>query len=296
MTWYIYALTAALFFGIYFLLFHKYVHREHALEYLTVFTFCLMIFSYPLAKESAGDLSLLTWILVYGVSLLLTVFFYFIALSFKHLESSEAVPLMNLSLLFVVLFSVFLFQEKIRLMNIIGVLLMILGSYILEVGVKFQKLKKVLGKFKKKYVLYTGIATLAASITILFEKTLLNPEILLVPISPLDPGSLYFFSRAGVAFNFMIIILFRKRSYIGLKHAVTKMSLPIIITALFNVAANVSHYTALQGSYVSLVAPISALSSLIVVIIGGEMFHEHKLKQKVVAAVMMIMAAYLIVS
>lgn len=295
MTWYLFALTAAVFFAIYFLIFHKYIHREHAVEYLAIMSIFLVLFSFPLTKEITFDLGAVTWAMLYLISLLLTVFFYFIALSFKHLESSEAVPFMNISLLFVVIFSVIFLKEVVTLRNLLGVGLMIVGSYILEIGIKIDKIKKVIKRFKRKYVLYTLFATIAASIIIIFEKILLNPEVVGAPIDPVSPASLYFLTRAGMAINFLVILFVRKHSFTGINHALSTMVLPILVTAVFNIAANYTHYLALQIGQVSLVAPISALSSLIVIIIGGELFHEHKLQQKMIAALLMILATYLII-
>ncbi len=295
MTWYFFALTAAVFFAIYFLIFHKYIHREHAVEYLAIMSIFLVLFSFPLTKDVTFNLNSLTWALIYLISLLLTVFFYFIALSFKHLESSEAVPFMNISLLFVIILSVVFLKEIVTLSNLLGVGLMIIGSYILEVGIKIDKIKKVIKRFKRKYILYTLVATIAASIVIIFEKILLNPEVVGMSIEPVSPASLYFLTRSGMALNFLLILFARKHSFTGINHALNTMILPIIVTAIFNIAANYTHYLALQTGQVSLVAPISALSSLIVIIIGGELFHEHKLKQKMIAALLMIIATYLII-
>ncbi|MBS3144819.1 EamA family transporter [Candidatus Woesearchaeota archaeon] len=294
MTWYVYSLLSAVFFAIYFLIFHKYIHKERPLEYLGVMSILVVLFSFPLLKEVSFSHEPLAWLLMYAISLLLTIFFVCIALSFKHLESSEAVPLMNISLLFVVFFSMILFGEQISLKNLIGILLMVAGSYIVEVGIKLQKLHKVFHRFRQKYLMYTLLATGVSSIIIIIEKLLLNPEILRVPITAVAPDSLYFLTRAGMAVNF-ILILFYQHNFTRMQHTAKTLILPLIITALLNVAANYSHYLALREGLVSLVAPIAALSTLLVVIIGGELFHEHKLKQKMIAVVLMVLATYLII-
>lgn len=295
MTWYVYALLSAVFFAVYFLLFHKYIHRERPLEYLGVMSLAVVLFSFPLVKDVSFVHEPLAWALMYSISILLTLFFVCIALSFKHLESSEAVPLMNVALLFIVFFSMILFNEALSFKNLLGVLLMVFGSYILEVGVKLNRLKKIFMRFRKKYLLYTLIATLVSSIIILIEKLLLNPELLQLAITPVSPESLYFLTRAGMAINFFLILSYQ-HNFQHMHHAAKTLALPIIITAIFNVAANYSHYLALREGLVSLVAPVASLSTLLVVIIGGELFHEHKLKQKIIAACCMMVAAYFIIA
>src|SRR3989344_3299346 len=96
-----------------------------------------------------------TWVWLYAISLLLTMFFVFIAQSFKHLESSEVAPLMNLALILTVIFSVIILKETISLKNFIGIALMITGSYIIELGMHAARLKKILKKLKSKYMIST---------------------------------------------------------------------------------------------------------------------------------------------
>ncbi len=295
MTWVFYALASAVLYAIYFLLFHKTIHREHIWEYLTIMAICTVVFSFPLANNSSFHLSTGTWLWLYLISLLLTVFFVFIARSFKHLESSEVTPLMNLSLVLIVLLSVLVLNENVTLKNWIGIIFMIAGSYIIELGVKLTHIRKVVKKFKTKYIAYTFMALLAASVIVIFEKIALNPELLRVPIDPVAPTTLFFITRVGMALNFIVLLSCKRKSAQGLRHALKHRCLPIVATALFNIAANVIYYLALQDGPVSLVVTLSSLSTLIVVFIGGELFHEHKMPQKIIASLLMVIATYLIV-
>jgi len=294
-TWILYALVSAVFFAIYMLIFSRTIHKEHALEYLAIMSCLVSVFAFPLVKGLSFDYTMSTWIWLYTISLLLTIFFVFLAQSFKHLESSEVAPLMNLALILIVVFSVLFLHEVISLKNLIGIALMVAGSYIIELGMHATRLKKILKKFKSRYMVSTFMAVLAASIIVLFEKIALNPDSLLVPINQVSPEALFFLTRVGMALNFILILLFRNKSSAGITHALKIRMFPLLVVTVFNIGANYIYYLALQDGPVSLVVTLSSLSTLLVVLIGGELFHEHHLQRKLIASLLMIAATYLIV-
>jgi len=294
-TWIFYALVAAVFYAIYYLIFYKSIHKEHALEYLGVMASFIVVLSFPLAKDISFQYSTGTWVWLYIISLLLVMFFFFLAQSLKHRESSEVAPLMNLSLILIVVLSVLILHEKISLKNIAGIALMMTGSYIIEIGFHVAHLKKILKKFRTKYITYVFMAIVAASLIVLFEKIALNPQLVQAPIDKVTPEALFFLTRIGMALNFIILLCFKQNSVKGIRHALKSRVLPIIIIAIFNIAANYIYYLALQDGPVSLVVTLASLSTLLVVFIGGELFHEHKLQQKLLATIVMILATYLII-
>lgn len=277
------------------LIFSRTIHKEHALEYLAIMSCLVSVFAFPLVKGLSFDYTISTWLWLYTISLLLTIFFVFLAQSFKHLESSEVAPLMNLALILTVVFSVLFLHEVISLKNLIGIALMVAGSYIIELGMHATRLKKILKKFRSRYMVSTFMAVLAASIIVLFEKVALNPDLLLVPINQVSPEALFFLTRVGMAVNFMLILLFRNKSYAGITHALKTRMFPLLVITVFNIGANYIYYLALQDGPVSLVVTLSSLSTLLVVLIGGELFHEHHMQQKFIASMLMIAATYLIV-
>ncbi len=295
MTWILYALVSAVFFALYILIFSRTIHKEHTLEYLTIMACFVAVFSFPLVQGLSLQYTAGTWIWIYIISSLLTIFFVFLAQSFKHLESSEVAPLMNLALILTVVFSVVILRETISLKNFLGIGLMLAGSYVIELGLHTARLKKMLKKFKSKYMLSTFMAILAASIIVIFEKVALNPDLLLVPIDKITPEALFFLTRVGMALNFILILFFKSKSYKGINHALKTRILPIVVIAIFNIAANYIYYLALQDGPVSLVVTLSSLSTLLVVLIGGELFHEHHLQRKLLASILMLAGTYLII-
>ncbi|HLC72807.1 MAG TPA: EamA family transporter [Candidatus Nanoarchaeia archaeon] len=295
MTWILYALISAVFFAIYMLIFSRTIHKEHALEYLAIMSCLVTIFSFPLVKGLSFNYTIGTWLWLYTISILLTVFFIFLAQSFKHLESSEVAPLMNLALIFSVILSVLILRETISIKNWIGIALMVAGSYIIELGIHRARLKKILKKFKSKYMISTFIAIVASAIIVILEKIALNPDILIVPINQINPEALFFLTRVGMALNFIIILLYKRKSSLGITHALKTRMFPLLVITGFNIGANYIYYLALQDGPVSLVVTLSSLSTLLVVLIGGELFHEHHLQRKLLASILMIAATYLIV-
>ena len=69
----------------------------------------------------------------------------------------------------------------------------------------------------------------------------------------------------------------------------------LFLTAFFAVIGYMSFYKAVSMQLISLVYPLLKINSLFSTIIGGELFHEHKLVLKSIATVIMLIGGYLIV-
>lgn len=52
----------------------------------------------------------------------------------------------------------------------------------------------------------------------------------------------------------------------------------------------------LKDSYVSLIVPIRRVSSIFVILAGGEIFHEKSIIEKILSCIIMLVGAYLIVA
>ena len=60
-------------------------------------------------------------------------------------------------------------------------------------------------------------------------------------------------------------------------------------------AANLCALKALSLTYVSLVVPVLMLTSLFVVFLGGEYFHEKYIKFRLAVSLLMLVGAYLVI-
>ena len=81
----------------------------------------------------------------------------------------------------------------------------------------------------------------------------------------------------------------------GIKHGVKGSLHWLLVMAAFIVIARLSYLTALKMAYLSLVFVIFKTSNLLAAIIGGNIFHERALLQRIIGAVVMVVGVYLVV-
>ncbi|MBN2881655.1 EamA family transporter [Candidatus Woesearchaeota archaeon] len=211
-------------------------------------------------------------------------FFYFKLL--ETYEISLISPLTNLSPVFLIILSSVFLQENPSVLQILGILLIILSTYVLEVNINHHSHdnphKKHLEMLKK-----LNWKTIGMAVLMLF----------LISITGISDKKI-FIAGNNIATNLfwtsvvMIIFLFAQLAFTKkldlIKTAITKERLFVgIITnisSLFVLSA-----LAIPTANVSLVIPVRRTSTLFASIFGGLMFHEkHLLKKGIATAVMLI--------
>ena len=134
MQWYTYALAGAFLLALADVWTKKLLFKEHALEFLAcraVYTLLLLIIAFPLVPEIPSGKVLL---LVYFVSLSITVYLWVEAKALRHLDISVMEPLYNVSPFFLLIFAFLFLGERISPVQGLGVVLLIVGAYVLEGG------------------------------------------------------------------------------------------------------------------------------------------------------------------
>ncbi len=97
-----------------------------------------------------------------------------------------------------------------------------------------------------------------------------------------------------IAINFSIFVSFKYSPKEIVKGFVDAKWI-IVLVSLATIGYRFSALLALKQLEVGVVSAIKRLSAVLIVLIGGELFHEHNLRQKIVACVIMILGAVLIV-
>ncbi|HLD15635.1 MAG TPA: EamA family transporter [Candidatus Nanoarchaeia archaeon] len=295
MEWFFYALISAIAFGCYYLLLKKNLAREHAFVYLAFYSFVIAMISLVFYKQVVLPTSLLQAFLLLLDGFFLACFFLFMTYAYKNLEGSEVSPLGNLSLLLTILLSVLILGETLTFLDILGIFFMIAGVYLLEIGVKIKNFGIVLKDKHRKYLIYIIIGLIFSSLTSIIEKIVLSPEVLGLPIPSTDPVSFHVITRFVIFFFFIPVAALRPNFVQGIKHGYKNVGFGVLIAAAIYTIANILYFKAMDLGKVSHVIPVAALSSLFVTIVGGTLFHEHRLKQKIIACLVIIFGVWLIV-
>ncbi|MDO8628789.1 MAG: EamA family transporter [Nanoarchaeota archaeon] len=297
MNWLLYALASVIFFGLYYVLLKKNLNREHIWVYYGLFFTLLFVLLLPFYSLVHFPVSGFQWALIFFEVSMLSLFFVFSGLAYKHLEESEVSPLGNLGLIFLVLIGIFVFGETVSFVQMIGVLLMVVSAFFLEAGLHLSQVIKVFSHAprRRKWVLCIVFALFASGVANVIEKVLLDPSALQLSFAPIDPFSFNFITRGLLMVFFLSYALSRRHLVVHFKRVVHASGWLVVFAAiLYNLGA-ISYFSALSLGNISQVIPVASLSTLFVVLVGGSVFHEHFLARRIGASLLMIVATILIV-
>jgi uncharacterized membrane protein len=204
------------------------------------------------------------------------------------MEISMVEPLKNLSPLFLVVLAFFFLGEQVTLMNLLGVIIIVIGAYIVEVDHSFfhviQNLKIMRNKHMNKIILSQVLLAFCAII----DKYL---------IGFIDVYTLLFFNLWMMFINLFMVFTFKYNGYHGLISSLKKNSFWVFLSGIFRVGADLSYLYALSlpGALVALVIPIKRFSTIITTIIGGEMFHDHGMRTRIIGAAITVIGVLLVI-
>jgi len=212
-------------------------------------------------------------------------------LAIKNLEISEALPLLALSPGLVAVLGVLLIQDTLVINEWIGLALMLIGTYILELRKDdksfFDPFKSLLRLNKYRYVFF---ALFLFSITSLIDRVLLK-EFKLPAYTFMAYQQLFF------ALIFTTMILIRKKKVNDIFKPLNKNVIYLILLiSLFTVIYRYTQIEATKIAAVALVLSVKRLSVLMAVIIGGKLFKESNILKRLIAAVIILTGLIILVN
>lgn len=237
------------------------------------------------------NLQFSTFVLIYLVAVLANFAFLYVAKGLRHLEISSAIPLLSFGPAVVAIISWIFLGESLNGVKISGIFLIMIGSYILEIDHKISDLKEPIKKIiKSRYIHFIFAALFLFAITVTLDRYILSNLKLNI-----DFISYFFFIALFVMINYLIVTgIFLKR-FSSVKRTLKLNWKWLFLTALFGVLGHSFYYKAVSIQLISLVYPIHKINSLVSILIGGELFHEHKLVLKTIATLIMLIGGYLII-
>ncbi len=299
MPWFSYALISAFCIAVVGLLEKKTLQKEHSAEYVTVFSIMklglFLLFFWSAINWSVTG-SQLTWLIIDGSIGALA--FFMVAKAMKRMEISSAVPILSLDPGLTAILALIFLGERLTSVHILGLSLMVLGTYVLELHRNFDSHGVVIGNRWK--VLLSPLTTLwkkpggnfILAGLFLFSLSATLDRFVLVRV----PTNTYIGYTLIVSSIIFLIVFLRDRRRPNLLAAGKGSALFIIgIAAALHLISNISQAHAVAISAVSLVIAIKRLSVLIDVILGGKFFHEKHLPQKILATVIMLIGVFCIV-
>ncbi|MDY0082913.1 MAG: EamA family transporter [Ignavibacteriaceae bacterium] len=206
----------------------------------------------------------------------------------KNLQISNALPLLALTPGLVAVFAFLLLGESLSSFEIIGLISLIVGTYILE----SKSLKEILFPlsvfFKSKYHRYILAALL------LFTASSVMDKLLLVKLD-FTPVSLTAFQHLYYAVLFLIIFLISERKF-EFKRLLPnrKDYLWIALISVLTLGYRFTQVVSISMSSVALTLAVKRTSVLWATIIGGKIFKDSNMLKKVIAVLFILLGAILI--
>ena len=290
--WAILTLISTLFEGGSFIVEKKALVREHAMEFAAASAIVTMVLTAPLwafADTSSLSLEAVGWIFLAALTSCLGILF--LAKAMRHMAVSYTTPFLAAGPIFTVILAAIIYGESITWLQLLGVLVIISGAYILN-SHKHENLFAPFTHLVKlphmKYVLLTLLAYAAGGI---LDKKVVGSGQLHIGLLTYFP-LLFFFM--GIIF-ILFMILFHD-GLDGIARGLRKNSLYLGLFAALALGMKVFVIWAISipGALLSLIIPLKKLSSLFSTIIGGKLLKEDHLMRKSVACIIMIFGAVLI--
>ncbi len=299
MQWYGYALLSAALISLVSIIQKRALRQEHSLQYVTIFNILkffvfLLLFSPSLSLNvSSGQFFLACLSGIIGAVGLLSV-----ARALRVLDISVVLPMLALDPALVAVLAFLLLGERITGFGALGISLVLIGTFVLEIHKTHEDRWRDMMRSPKMLVrpfIAIGKGRGGASIVIAlaaYAFSSILDRFLLKQVSV--PTYLFYNYLAGTALYLLLLISTRQK--MDLFGSNKNFLFPLVVlAAVLNVFANVAQAQAVSLAAVGLVIAVKRVSVLIDVALGGRLFHEHHLPQRLLASAIILFGIYLIV-
>lgn len=289
MTWFIIAFTSAFLSALAAIFQKKVLFKEGALEFSFLLSIFNLIFALPfLFLADYSTLTIQSFLILYGKTILGSLAFWCVMLSLKNLEISKALPLLVITPAFVAIFAFVFLSESLNFFQIGGIGLILIGTYILETKNNKELLEPFLVFARSKKYHYIIFALLFFTVTAIIDKLLLKKY-------QLPPFTMLGFQQIFFLFNFILIYLFVKGKPLELlKETNKEIYFWIIIIAIITIGYRWTQIEAFKLAPIALVLAVKRISVFFATVVGGKIFNEMNLVRKAIATIIMLIGIFLI--
>jgi len=281
--------VAAFSIGFYTILEKEGLKKTSSLAFLLISWFLIALFSLPIALTrnifvlETPDMALLIL-----KSLFAAAFFSLIGKALQKMEISEFAPFLSFSPIIVLVLSYLFLGEKIGPLGLFGVGLIVAGAYLVELKDGLLSPFRVLVENRNIHLIILGL--FFGGLCAIIDRAILLKE----------PDLLSFFALSNflVFFSFLLFSSFKKEVFYDVRSDFKKIAPWVLAAAAFYFLADLAYFKALlaPAALVALVIPLKRVSILVSTFVGGEVFKEKNVLKKTLAAVVMLLGVFLIVS
>ena len=285
--WYYLSIIAAILSASAAVMQKKVLFREKALSFAATLAIFNLVLAIPFFFFiDFGSLSILNLFVLLFKSILGAFAFLFVMLGIKNLELSKALPLLVLTPGLVAFFAFFILGESISSFALLGMFLLLLGTYLLQLGSgvldPFRSFIKSKGQ---KYIIF---ALLLFTITSLLDKVLLKGF-------GLSLNAFMGFQHLFYGLVFILFVMF-SGGFSTLRSSFKFNWKLILLVAFFTIGYRYAHLSAVKSSSsVALALSMKRTAMFFAVLFGGRLFHEGDYRRRVLATLIMVIGAILVI-
>lgn len=229
------------------------------------------------------ELKPIFWVVVAIVVITATVLNILIIYAIKVSPLSATVPFASFSPIFLLIWSPIILKENPGLMGVIGVILGLVGVYVLNIS---QSKEGLLEPFKailkEKGSLIMLITAFVFGITLTIEK---------IGILNSDPIFYLIVTQIGIALLSIPVMLYKSKDY---KLKIKKDWKALFVIGIITTLALVAQFTAVKTALVPYVISLKRVAALFGVIYGGVMFKEQRIKERIIGTIIIVSGVILI--
>jgi drug/metabolite transporter (DMT)-like permease len=291
MDWFSLAFISALFSAVAAVSQKKILFKLSALDFSLLLSIFSFIFSIPFfIGINFASLNTTSLLILLCKNILGAFAFLYVMLSIKNLEISQALPLLALTPGFVAIFAFITIGDSLSLDEVLGIVLLLIGTYILESKANQSVLEPFKVFYKSKKYRYVIVALILLTTTSILDRFLLNKS-----QNVIGPVAFMAFQQLFLGVIFLIIYFFSSHSFKKLSASVDKNILFwVIIIALLTIGYRYTQIEATKLAPAAMVLAVKRISVFFAAIIGGKIFKEQRLLVKAAATAIIIAGVFLI--
>jgi drug/metabolite transporter (DMT)-like permease len=264
------------------------LQKVHTIDFSVSLAVLNFVFSIPfLFLINYLQLSGLVLLLIFVTALLSTIAFFLVAKGIRHMELSTISPLLSLSPGVTSVLAFFVIGEYLKIQSIVGIILLVVGSYILTLEQNKNLFEPFRVFFRTKYLHLVLLSLLFYSLASIFDRVILHQFIIAIP-------AYMFFVQFFIT---LLLIPFGDIFGGGARGVVKAFRLggkDLFFTSLFVITSRFFEMLSIQLAPIGLVSAVKRSSSFFTTVIGGEIFHEHNLKRKIVSSIIIVVGSMFI--
>lgn len=265
----------------------KELRRVHALDFATELSVFGFLFALVLIPWVDFELSATAYLLILLNGVIWTLAFLFHNKALRHAELSEVAPLTNLRVIATLVFAYFILRDTPDLINLVGILFVVVGAYLLELQPRASLLDP-----------FTAFSHSRSMLNLLFSVVLYGFSAVLIKIilGFVDPASYLFFLYVTLFVSYLVLDFFLQPENLRSLRTIFKTNNLILGLAALTLFAGRSFILlAFEEGSVTLATAVLQSSVFFSVLAGSFYFQEKRMSRRMIFSLLIMVGVILVI-